>query len=403
MTIQPFRIEVPDLVLDDLRDRLAKTRFISGMVDAGWDHGTNPDYLKSLCDYWRRNFDWRTQERYLNSFGHFRSQVDGVGIHFIHERGQGPNAIPLLLVHGWPDSFMRFLKVIPQLTDPAAHGLDPSLSFDVIVPSLPGFGFSDRPQKQGLTFAFGDILYKLMVEELNYPRFAIQGGDWGGTVAEHMARSHASSLIGIHMTDVPFFHMFQKPNDLTDAEEKYLKKMQEFQQKEGAYALIQSTSPQTLACGLNDSPAGLAAWMVEKFRSWSDCEGDLETRFTRDEVLTNIMLYWATQTVDSSFAPYYDMANAGAVRWITEMVKGRLGSSGVPASFALFPKDLVMPPREWAERFFNVWRWTEMPRGGHFAAMEEPELFVADLRATFKPLWQPTRSGIPGPDVAVQA
>jgi pimeloyl-ACP methyl ester carboxylesterase len=401
MTVQPYRIEVPIPVLDDLRDRLTKTRFITGMADAGWDRGTDNDYLKSLCDYWRRDFNWRAQERNLNSFEHFRAEVDGVGIHFIHARGRGPNPIPVLLIHGWPDSFARFLKVIPMLTDPAARGASQQPSFDVIVPSLPGFGFSDRPQKQGLTFKLGDLFHKLMVEELNYPRFAVQGGDWGGMVAEYMARSHASSVIGIHLTDVPFFHMFQKPGDLSGAEEKYLKKMQQFQQTEGAYALIQSTRPQTLACGLNDSPAGLAAWMIEKFRSWSDCDGDLESRFTRDEILTHIMIYWATQTIDSSFAPYYDMANAGPMRWIAETVKTWVGSSAVPAGFALFPKDLVTPPRAWAERFFNVQRWTEMPRGGHFAAMEEPELLASDLRATFEPLWQAAaRSDVPVPSAA---
>jgi microsomal epoxide hydrolase len=290
-------------------------------------------------------------------------------------------------VHGWPDSFARFLKVIPLLTQPAEHGSDLAPAFDVVVPSLPGFGFSDRPRKQGLAFNVGDLLHKLMVEELGYTRFAVQGGDWGSTVAEHIARSHSASLIGIHLTDVPFFHMFQKPGDLSAAEEKYLKKMEAFQQKEGAYALIQATRPLTLACGLNDSPAGLASWLVEKLRGWSDCGGNLESRFSRDEILTNIMLYWVTQTIDSSFFPYYDLGNAGALRWTAETVKGLLGSDRVPAGFALFPKDLVRAPREWAERFFNVRRWTEMPRGGHFAALEEPGLFAQDVRATFGPLW----------------
>jgi len=312
--------------------------------------------------------------------------VDGVGLHFTHVKGKGDNPIPLLLVHGWPDSFARFLKIIPMLTNPAEHGADLQPSFDVILPSLPGFGFSDRPKQRGLTFSFGDLLRKLMVEELGYPRFAVHGGDWGSTVAEHMARSHSESLVGIHLTDVPFFHMFQEPNDLSRAEAVYLKKMEEFPQKEGSYALIQSTRPQTLACGLNDSPAGLAAWIVAKFRGWSDCDGDLERCFSRDEMLNNIMIYWVTQTIDSSFFPYYDLANAGPLRWISEAVKTWLGSTGVPAGFALFPKDLGAPPREWAERFFNVRRWTEMPRGGHFAAMEQPELLAQELRSMFNPL-----------------
>jgi pimeloyl-ACP methyl ester carboxylesterase len=237
-----------------------------------------------------------------------------------------------------------------------------------------------------LTFHFADLLHKLMVDTLGYTGFAVHGGDWGSTVAEHMARSHASSVVGIHLTDVPFFHMFEKPSDVTDAEEKYLKKMQEFQQKEGAYALVQGTRPATLANALNDSPAGLASWLVEKFRGWSDCGGDVERCFTKDELLTNATIYWATETIGTSFYPYYDMMNAGAMRWISETIKKWVGSSSVPAGFAIFPKDLVTPPRHWAERFFNVTRWTEMPRGGHYAAAEQPDLLAEELRAMFRPL-----------------
>ena len=385
--IEPFRIEVPESVLQDLQARLARTRFAPGMRDAGWDYGTSPAYLEALCHYWQNDFEWRKQESYLNTFNQLRTEIDGLKLHFIHERGRGDNPIPLLLLHGWPDSFARFLKIIPLLTDPAAQGAQFEPTFDVIVPSLPGFGFSDRPRQQGTTFGFGDLMHKLMVEELGYRRYAVQGGDWGGMVAEHIARSHAGSLIGIHLTDVPFFHMFQKPSQPSAAEAAYLKKMEEFQQKEGAYALIQSTRPLTLACGLNDSPAGLAAWLVEKFRAWSDCDGHLERRYSKDQMLTHIMIYWVTQTIDSSFFPYYDLANAGALRWVSETVKSWLGSADVPAGFALFPKDLVNPPREWAERFFKVQRWTEMPRGGHFAAFEEPKLLAQDLRALFGPLW----------------
>jgi pimeloyl-ACP methyl ester carboxylesterase len=209
MTIRPFSIEVPQLVLDDLHERLAKTRITPGMEGTDWDYGTNSSFLEQLCDYWRKDFDWRKQENYLNKFKQFRVEVDGVGLHFIHAKGNGDNPIALLLVHGWPDSFARFLKIIPMLTDPSEHGADVQSSFDVIVPSLPGFGFSDRPKQRGLTFAFGDLLHKLMVEQLGYPRFAMHGGDWGSVVAEHMARSHSESLIGIHLTDVPFFIYFR--------------------------------------------------------------------------------------------------------------------------------------------------------------------------------------------------
>lgn len=232
-----------------------------------------------------------------------------------------------------------------------------------------------------------------MVDVLGYRRFAVQGGDWGGMVAEHLARSYGSSVIGIQMTDVPYYHMFQKPSDPSAAEKKYLEKMDAFRQREGAYALIQGTRPLNLAQGLNDSPSGLAAWLVEKFRGWSDCDGDVEKRFTKDELLTHVTIYWVTETIGSSFYPHSDMANAGALRWVSETIKKWAGSSNVPASFALFPKDLVTPPREWAARFFNVQRWTEMPRGGHFAAAEEPGLLAEEIRATFRPL----RSGYLSP------
>jgi pimeloyl-ACP methyl ester carboxylesterase len=392
MSVQPFKIEVPQAVLDDLRDRLARTRPARGVEDGGWDYGTDPAYLAELCAYWRDGYDWRRQEAYLNSFSQFRAEVDGVGLHFVHIRGKGPDAIPLLLVHGWPDSFARFLKLIPLLTDPAAHGLPGAPSFDVVAPSLPGFGFSDRGQP-GMIFEAGDLLHRLMTDVLGYRRFAVQGGDWGGTVAEQLARSHGKSVIGVHLTDVPFFHMFQPPKDPSRAEAAYLKKMGDFQKTEGGYAIIQSTRPMSLAAGLNDSPAGLAAWIVEKFRAWSDCGGDLERRFSKDELLTQLMIYWVTGTIDSSMMPYFDFAAAGPMRWTSEGIKTWLGAAhDTPAAFALFPKDLVPPPREWAERFFNVTRWTEMPRGGHFAALEEPELLAEDLGATFRPLWEQVRA-----------
>jgi pimeloyl-ACP methyl ester carboxylesterase len=223
-----------------------------------------------------------------------------------------------------------------------------------------------------------------MTEELGYERFAAHGGDWGSLITEHLARSYSDSVIGIHLTDVPFYHSFQRPADLSAAEQKYLEKLEKFPRTEGSYAMIQSTRPQTLAYGLNDSPAGLAAWIVEKFRAWSDCDGDVEKRFTKDELITNIMIYWITGTINSSFWPYYDLAHAGAMRWAAEKIKEWVGSSDVPAGFAIFPKDLSTPPREWAERFYNVKRWTFMQQGGHFAAMEEPDLLAQDIREMFR-------------------
>ena len=397
MPITSFNVDIPQQTLEDLGERLARTRWTYQREDAGWKYGTSLEYLRELVQYWREQFDWRAQERAINRCAHFRTEVDGVGIHFIHGRGKGEHCLPLVLTHGFPDSFLRFIKIIPMLTDPAAHGADPSDAFDVVVPSLPGYGFSDKPAKPGMLFKVADLWATLVTDRLGYERFGAHGGDWGSTVTEHLARSHADSVIGIHLTDVPFAHLFQKPANLSSAEMHFVAASEKWQQKEGAYAMIQGTRPQSLAYALNDSPAGVAAWIVEKFRAWSDCNGDVEARFSKDELLANITLYWATETINASFSFYYDAANAGAMRWIVEMIKSWTGSSSVPTGFASFPRDLLPPPREWAERFFNIVRWTEMPRGGHFAAMEEPALLADEIRAFFRPLRQqesrrPTRS-----------
>ena len=384
--MQRFVIETPQATLDDLRERLHRTRWSDDVLGQGWQSGTDPEYLRALANYWLSGFDWRKQEAALNRFAHFRADIEGLGVHFIHERGKGEQPLPLILSHGYPDSFVRFAKVIPMLTDPSAHGGDARDAFDVVVPSLPGYGFSDRPRKPGFTFHVGEVWHALMTKVLGYERFAAHGGDWGSSVTEQLARSHAASLVGIHLTDVPFWHLFQPPKDPSRREKKFLADAEAWQKKEGAYALIQGTRPRSLAHGLHDSPTGLAAWIVDKFQAWSDCGGDVETRFTKDELLTNVMIYWVTGTIDSAFMPYYDFTNSGPKTWIVEAFKQWVGSTKVPAAFARFPKDISDPPREWAERFFNVQRWTEMPSGGHFAAMEEPDRLVEDIRAFFRPL-----------------
>jgi pimeloyl-ACP methyl ester carboxylesterase len=384
MTVQRLDPRIPDATLDDLHTRLASTRLPPD--DAGdWDAGTSPGYLRDLVDYWRSGFDWRAQEDQLNRLSHFTATLSGTRIHFIHERGRGDAPMPLVLTHGFPDSFVRFLKLIPLLTDPAAHGGDPGDAFDLVVPSLPGHGFSDTGPHTGL-FDIADRWHELMTHELGYARFGAHGGDWGSTITEHLARSHAKSVIGIHLTDVPFWHSLQKPDDLQPIEREYVEGIQQFQQKHGAYSLVQGTKPQTLADGLNDSPIGLAAWLTEKFQRWSDCDGDIENAFSMDEMLTNVMIYWVTGSIGSAFLPYFDVMNAGPPRWIAEAVKQKLGSDQVPTAFAMFPKDLSRPPREWAERFFNVQRWTQFEKGGHFAAMEQPEALARDIREFFRPL-----------------
>ncbi len=380
MSAQTYTVEVAQETLDDLGARLAQTRWPDEVRGANWEYGTNLAYLKELVTYWREGFDWRAQEQAINRFAHFRAMVDGFGVHFIHERGKGEDPLPILLTHGWPDSFLRMVKLIPLLTDPAAHGGNADDAFDVVVPSLPGFGFSDRPSEKGFSHGrIADLFARLMTDELGYGRFAAHGGDWGSAVTEQLAFNYAASLVGIHLTDVPYTHLFTiHAGDLSAAEQKYLAAGRQWQMAEGAYALIQSTKPQTLAYALNDSPAGLAAWIVEKFRSWSDCNGDVETRFTKDELLTNITLYWATETVNSASRLYYEA--------IHNPPKTRQTRTDVPTGVALFPKDLVRAPRSFAERFFNIQRWTEMPRGGHFAALEEPELLAEEIRAFFRPL-----------------
>lgn len=327
-------------------------------------------------NYWHNQFDWRAQEAKFNRFAQFRADIDGFAVHYIHERGTGAHPLPIILLHGWPDSFFRFHKVIALLTDPASHGGDPADSFDVMVPSLPGFGFSDRPHERGgsdtrMLFA------RLMTDVLGYARFGAHGGDTGSPIAQELALKHPESVVGIHLTDIGWQNRLgaDTPNP-SEAEQAYRAVLQQWSFNEGGYVAIQGTKPQTLAYGLNDSPAGLAAWIVEKFRTWSDCDGNVERRFTKDELLTNIMIYWATETINSSIRGYYEGMHGQPAA---------VERSTVPVGLALFPKDNP-PPRETVERNLNVQHWTEMLRGGHFAALEEPELLVEDVRAFFRPL-----------------
>jgi pimeloyl-ACP methyl ester carboxylesterase len=382
MEVKPFTIEVPDAVLDDLRRRLEATRWPGEIPGSGWDYGTNLGYLQELVAYWRSRFDWRAQEKQLNAFHHYKTTVDGLGLHFIHERGQGPNPLPLIITHGWPSSFFEMYKLIPLLTDPGRHGGDPADAFDVVVPSMPGYGFSDPPMQRGLhVFKVADLWAALMAERLGYQRFGAHGGDWGASVTAYLGYAYPQRLIGIHVTSMtrptPYLGPGSRP--LSAAEKAYLEQREAWLQAEGGYSHIQGTKPQTLAYGLNDSPAGLAAWIVEKYRTWSDCDGEVERRFTKDELLTTITIYWATQTINSSMRLYYETQRHPWALQQGERI-------GVPSAMAVFPREISRPPREWGERSYNVQRWTEMPRGGHFAALEEPELLAEDLRAFFRPL-----------------
>lgn len=377
--IEPFRIAVADSVLADLKERLVRTRFPDEIPDSGWKYGTNLGYLKKLVEYWRTEYDWHKHEAELNRFHHFRASVDGLGIHFIHEPGKGPNPKPLLLVHGWPGSVCEFSEIIPMLTDPAAHGGDAADAFTVIAPSLPGYGFSDRPTTRAMNIqAIAEIFLKLMTGVLGYQRFCAQGGDWGSAIVSRMGEVYEPNLYGIHVNMISVGPAEgRNAPDLTPEERVFLGDLERFRQGETGYQWIQGTKPQTLAYGLNDSPAGLCAWIVEKFCTWSDCHGDVEQSFTRDQLLTNVMVYWVTQTINSSTRLYYEVRHHP---W-------RLKPGArieTPTGIAIFPAELIRPPRSWAERIYNVKRWTMMPTGGHFAAMEEPKALAADIRAFFR-------------------
>ena len=382
MQPEPFSVHIDDEVLEDLRNRLAATRWPNELPGTGWDYGSNQDYMKELVDYWRNAFDWRAQESLINSFSHYKADVEGLGIHFIHERGNGPNPMPLVITHGWPGTFFEMYKLIPLLADPASHGGDPADSFDVVAPSLPGFGFSDYAKEQGMEVARTAALWEvLMTQHLGYARFAAHGGDIGAGVTSRLGYGHADSLFGIHLTSItrPVPYLGDGARELTDAEKTHMREREEWQQSEGGYAHIQGTKPQTLAYGLNDSPVGLAAWIVEKYRTWSDCGGDVEKRFTKDELLTTVTIYWATETITSSTRMYKENQRYTWTLSPDERVE-------VPTGVAAFPAEISRPPREWGERSYNLQSWTPMPSGGHFAALEEPQILAEDIRNFFRPL-----------------
>jgi pimeloyl-ACP methyl ester carboxylesterase len=376
---EPFTIRVSDAVLDDLRERLARTRWPDQPENAGWDYGTNLEYLRELVGAWLRDFDWRKEERALNALPQFRSVIDGLKIHFVHVRGKGPRPLPLIITHGWPSSFAEIAGIVGPLSDPAAHGGDPADAFDVVVPSLPGFGFSDIPERRGPIRV--DRLWRaLMADVLGYPRFFAHGTDVGARVTSALGRNHADAVAAIHLGSVDLDGPDLSPDDagLSAAERDYLRRVEHWETTRGAYIELQATTPQTAAYGLNDSPAGLAAWIVEKYRAWSDCDGNVESRFSKEVLLTNITIYWVTGTINASMRRYYEARH-------DPLRASRSSRVDVPTGIAMFPgeKELVVP-RAWAERGYNVVHWTDMPRGGHFPALEEPQLLVDDLRAFFR-------------------
>lgn len=373
---EPFVARTAPEAIEDLRARLRATRWPDAPEDAGWSLGTDLDYLRELVAYWADGFDWPAQEAALARLPRFRTRVGGLGIHFVHARAVAPAGpvLPLVLCHGWPDSFWRYSKVVSLLTDPGSHGADPADAFDVVVPDMPGFGYSDRPTGPPLSSVAVAGLWAELMRTLGYERFGAAGGDLGSHVSRYLALDHPDRVAAVHRTDGGLPVFAGDPATLTAAERAWFAEAATWGATEGAYGAIHRTKPQTVAAALNDSPAGLAAWIVEKLQSWSD--GGVE-RYTRDEILTNITIYWLTGTIGSSMR-MYNANSAIPAGQLTRRVE-------VPSGFSVFRGDVVRPPRAWLERTANAVRVTEPDRGGHFAAFEEPELYAQELRDFFRP------------------
>ncbi len=383
--IRPFQIAVEDAVLEDLNVRLARTRWPHQIDGTEWEYGVPLTYMRDLVDYWRTGYDWRAQERSLNQLPQFVTTIDGLEIHFVHVRSKEPDALPLLMVHGWPGSFYEFYKILGPLADPQAHGGDAADAFHVVCPSLPGFVFSSKPNERGWSSQrMAEVCGKLMAR-LGYDRYGAQGGDWGSGIVRALASADGRHCVGAHSNFPPAAQPMEDPmRGVTPEElERFQKRRRELADH-FAYAAIQGTRPLTLAYGLNDSPAALAAWIVDKFWAWSDHGGDLARSFTRDELLTNVMLYWITQSMPSATRIYYESSHN--LPRPASMTPFEGGGPPAPLGFALFPKEINVPPRAWVERNAGeaMVHWTEMPRGGHFAALEVPDLLVQDVRAFFR-------------------
>ena len=379
--VTPFRVEIAEAALDDLRQRLLRTRWAEAEPVADWSQGVPHDYLRELCRYWADGYDWRATEARLNALPQFRTEIDGLGIHFVHVRSPHPDALPLIITHGWPGSIIEFLKVIGPLTDPTAHGGEAGDAFHVVCPSLPGYGFSDRPARTGWGVERIADAWSVLAGRLGYRRYGAQGSDWGTSITTLLAQQHPEQLAGIHLTpplappDPATF------GDLTDRERAAIAALDHAEQWESGYSREQATRPQTIGYALVDSPAALCAWIVEKFWSWTDCDGHPENVLTRDELLDNVMLYWLPGTGASSARLYWE-----SIRRVNEWISGSIHDTvAVPTGCSIFPKELQRPSRRWAEkRFVDIRYWNEPDRGGHFAAFEQPGLFVNEVRSFFR-------------------
>ncbi|MGA9639381.1 epoxide hydrolase family protein [Flavobacterium sp.] len=373
--MKPFKIAVPQDVLNDLSIRLNQTRWTDEPENADWNYGINPTYLRELVSYWQNEYDWRKHETILNELPQYMAEIDGVSIHFIYVKGKGKNPKPLLLTHGWPDSFYRFHKVIPMLTDPLRYDGNENESFDVIIPSIPGFGFSDKkPQSSDKT---ATLWMKLMTEVLGYQTFFAAGGDIGSTISKSLANQYPTLVSAIHLTDVGYPNGKENWASLSPAEQKFGQFIQQWFFREGAFNMIQSTKPQTLGYGLNDSPVGLVAWIVEKFHAWSGQPENFDEHYSKDELITNVMIYWITQTINSSIRTYVEESHASWQQGLKSEQKVE-----VPTGVTLFPGEAPFP-KEWVERKVNVKQFNILEQGSHFAALSVPKLFTKELRDFF--------------------
>lgn len=373
-SIEPFSLSVSDETIENIRARVTNYPWHEMPDDGGWEYGANLDYMKELCDYWVNEFDWRKQEAKINKYTQFKAPVDGIDLHFIHEKGTGPNPKTLFLSHGWPGSVVEFLDFIDLLTHPQNHGGNIEDSFDVIAPSLPGFGFSGRPPRPYGPRKMAGVFNTLMTETLGYENYIAQGGDWGGAICSWLGYDHAPQCSAIHINVLTMRH---KDGPQNAEEVAWAAKFDEDQIMQNGYRTQQATKPQTLSYAMMDSPVGVAAWILEKMHGWSDIEnGNVESVYSKDELLTNIMVYIITKTFNTASWIYYGRREEG----------GRILSPEgkrveVPTGCAVFPKEMLnWPPRSYAERIYNITQWTEMPRGGHFAAMEQPDLLIEDIR-----------------------
>jgi pimeloyl-ACP methyl ester carboxylesterase len=383
--LERFSVQAEAAVIDALRSRLRSTRLPEVAPGPAWAQGTDRNWLEALIEYWANGFDWRAAEQELNAFAHYRARIGEALVHFVWQRATRGTGIPLILSHGWPSCFAELLPLVPLLTDPRGHGID-GPAFDVVIPSLPGYGFSPRPAVSGgVTYRYVATLWHRLMRGLGYARYGAGGGDFGSGIATFMAMDDPGKVIGLHLTNLELAPWTGPGSrSLSAAEQDYLEQSRRWDDNERGYTAIQSTKPQTLGYALHDSPAGLAAWILEKWRSWSDCGGRLESRFSRDFLLTVATLYWVTGTITSSMRDYYDNR-----RWQGEPRLGPGDIVRVPTAVAVFPHMLIPegePPREWAERLYDIRRWTVMPRGGHFAPAEEPELVARDITTFFATL-----------------